>query len=97
MKINDGTGTALEILGWLGAFAACLAVFLLTGCAGPGMIDSANVDGTLRDVLDRHDAYVDTDEGLSDLERRAYLRDAQLLREVLNEARSAREGEEGQE
>lgn len=58
----------------------------LLGASCTHMISADAVDGTLRRVADRHDAYVQADPQLSDLERRADLRDTQLLRQALDTA-----------
>ncbi len=50
-------------------------------------IKPGDIKAPVAGVTGRHDAYVTDDEGLSDLERRIYLRDTKLLNELVNEAR----------
>jgi hypothetical protein len=68
---------------------AILAVTLvslacLTSCTG--MISAASVDPLIRTVSDRHDAYVNGDQSLSQVQRETYLRSTTLLRKLLDEA-----------
>jgi hypothetical protein len=68
-----------------------LSFFLLiasvVGCTGPGVIQAQAIDGSVRRVADRHDEYVQRDQFMSELERRIALRDTELLRKVLDEAK----------
>lgn len=69
-------------------FVGLLAALLLfTGCTSKGMIHVASIEGGLVKVLDRHDTYVQNDQGLSDAQRSTYLRTSQLLRKVMEEAK----------
>lgn len=65
----------------------CLAACALgVGCAPKHTINADAIDGPLYRVSDRHDAYVQNDESLSDVERSTALRDTELLRKVTDEA-----------
>lgn len=72
---------------WGRSMAVLALAGVLTSCTPPSnYIRSEAVDGPFRGVADRHDAYVNADESLDDLERRIYLRDTELLRRLLDEA-----------
>lgn len=75
------------------SIAAFLGLLVLTGCGTPGYVRADAIDGTLFRTLDRHDAYVREDESLSDLQKRTDLRDSELLRRVVTEAKQPQGGE----
>jgi len=58
----------------------------LGACAQRYSIDARAIDGVARPVLDRHDAYVLTDQDITDLQREINLRDSALVRELLDTA-----------
>lgn len=66
--------------------AACLG---LSGCGlftSAGKIDASVLKDPIEKVAARHDAYVQADESLSEIERRVYLRTTELLQELIREA-----------
>lgn len=84
-----------------------LALALLAGCTCPGYINPEALDGTLRRVIYRHQAYVLTDQNLlpdpSDdgeaaktktLQKRTMLRDGELLGQLLDAALKAKKAAE---
>lgn len=73
------------------ALAVFLSLLALTGCGTPGYVRADAIEGTLNRALDRHDAYVREDESLSDLQKRTDLRDSELLRRVVKEAKQPQE------
>lgn len=82
---------------WIGeaAFYAVLTLCLwMGGCGAPGYIKAEAIEGTLHRVIERHDHYTDRDIGLAPLERRANLRDTELLMKLLEEAQAPTEEEE---
>lgn len=52
-----------------------------------GMLSADLIDGSLRGIADRHDAYVQVDPGLTDLERKVFLRDTEIVRRILDEVK----------
>lgn len=62
-----------------------LSLVLLTGCC-TGHVSASALEDTIAPVMSRHDAYVTNDEGLTDLQKRLYLRSTTLLRKTLAEA-----------
>ena len=66
--------------------AVALLALAASSCV-QGMIRADAIAGLVEPVTDRHDAYVETDEGLADEQRRVYLRSSELLRAVVEEAR----------
>lgn len=67
----------------------CLLVLAgSSGCQGAqkGYVSVSAIEGSVRIVADRHDAYVAADTGLSESERQTRLRTTELLRQVVNEA-----------
>lgn len=67
--------------------ATALLALAATGCSQPGMVSVSAIDAPVNAVCDRHDAYVEADTSLSDLEKETYLRTTTLLRRVVEEAR----------
>lgn len=65
-----------------------LASVCLVGCAPKASINANTVAQPMRDVAARHDAYVNSDTSLSDLERSIYLRDTEILNTIIDEATS---------
>lgn len=57
----------------------------LTSCS-TNMIQVSAIANSVADISERHDAYVQADPNLSDLERDVYLRDTELLLYVIEEA-----------
>jgi len=78
-KSDKKNGTVKMIL----PFAA-LAICGLAGCSG--MIKASQVKIPMNGIMDRHDAYIEADAAMSDLQRRIYLRDSEIIRGVLDEA-----------
>lgn len=72
---------------------AATVLFLtpLAGCASKGMVHVDSIAVPMRAVAERHDAYVNADESLSDLEKRVFLRSSQILLEVIDAAEDAPE------
>lgn len=83
-----------------------LILLMLVGCGAPGYIKASAIDGTLRRVIERHDAYTDADPALDEklgkskkdkqarvLQYRTNKRDTELLLELLDEVQES-EGEE---
>ena len=66
--------------------SASLLVVLFLALGGCHMISADAVDGTLRGVIARHDAYVQKDAKLTAAQRQADLLDTQLLIADLNAA-----------
>ena len=76
------------------AFVSAILTFALSslqGCGTPGYIRAEAIDTTVRGMVERHDAYTVSDPALSDLERRVYLRDGELLLQLLDEAQAPSE------
>ena len=67
------------------AVLLCLTV-ALAGCAMPGMIRAEPLLGPTQRLVDRHDAYLEDDMGLTPLKRRANKRDGELILKALNTA-----------
>ena len=67
------------------ATVAVLAIASGGGCSTSTIRVEAIAD-PVRLVADRHDAYIQADDTLSDLERETYLRTTSLLRQVIEEA-----------
>jgi len=63
-----------------------LALLFLLGACSMNMIHVDAIAAPVADISARHDAYVQTDSNLSDLEREVYLRDTELLGLVIEEA-----------
>ena len=63
-------------------------IFLLTlaGCS-QGMVRVDAIEDLTEQVASRHDVYVNSDEALSEAQKRTYLRSTELLREVIREAK----------
>lgn len=68
-----------------------LSLILLVGCGTPGYIKASAIEDTVRNVVKRHDAYVEQDKTLKPLEKRIYKRDGLLLLEALKEAQKPTE------
>ena len=64
------------------------ALALATSCSGldPTLVSVYAIDAPTRRVCDRHDAYVNADPALDELEREIYLGTTDNLRRVLDEA-----------
>lgn len=73
---------------------AVTALLVLTGCGTPGYVRADAIEGTVRGLVQRHDAYVEADESLSDLDRRIHLRDGELLLRLIEEAQRPTEEDE---
>lgn len=65
---------------------AVLSLFL-AGCATGG-IDPEAIDGLCEKIRQRHDAYVEADESLSDFEKRTYLDSTAQLERVVQAAKA---------
>ena len=63
-----------------------LLLVTLSGCH-QGYVRAEALDGTLNPVMDRHDAYVKADEGLSEIEKEVFLNSTLLLRKTIKEAK----------
>ena len=74
----------------LNMLIACLlsiATLALGACSGPkSSVDARAMSNVATPVMDRHDAYVNADESLSEVERSTYLRSTELMRSTLEEA-----------
>jgi len=57
----------------------------LTGC-GRSMISAESIEQPVRNITERHDAYVENDDSLSDVERRTYLRSSEILNDLVDQA-----------
>lgn len=77
--------------------ALLISLVLLCGCGTPGYIRADAIDGTVKRIRQRHDFYVKADSELAPLERRANLRDTELLETALNEAKKAEDGDDNEE
>ena len=64
---------------------SALLTLSILGCSTSTIRVEAIAD-PIRLVADRHDAYIQADDTLSDLERETYLRTTSLLRQVIEEA-----------
>jgi hypothetical protein len=67
-------------------FLSVPALLSLTGCCPQKTISADAIAGPLNRVSDRHDGYAEKDPDLDEVERRIYLRDTELLRQVLEES-----------
>jgi len=73
-------GAVVAAIVWIAlALAACTTL-------QPGIQPEA-IDGLVRAVADRHDAYVTADETLDPYDRATYLRSTEILRQVLDAAK----------
>ena len=63
-----------------------LASLFLLGACNTSMIHVDAIETTVEDISERHDAYVQADPLLSDLEREVYLKDTELLLYLIEEA-----------
>lgn len=70
------------------------ALLVLTGCGTPGYVRADAIEGTVKGLVQRHDAYVGADESLSELTRRIHLRDGELLLRLIEEAQKSKEEDE---
>lgn len=77
---------------------AILVAFVLssTGCGAPGYIRADAIQGTMKRVIGRHQVYTQMDPALSDLQKRANMRDGELLDQLLDEALRAKEEDDGE-
>ena len=73
---------------------ALVLILALAGCGTPGYIRADAIESTVGHIIKRHDAYVDADPTLDDLERRIYKRDGDLLKVLFAEAKQPTEPEE---
>ncbi len=71
--------------------AVILVLLAAVGCGTPGYIKAEAIEGSVGKLIKRHDAYVDADPTLSDLERRVYKRDGDVLKVVFAEAKQPTE------
>lgn len=76
----------------LQAALAALVLLLTAGCTAPGNMPATMIEGTLRRVVKRHNAYVENDTGLTPLQKRTAKRDGTLLLRVLDEALPKEDG-----
>lgn len=70
------------------------ALIFLIGCGTPGYIRADAIEGTVTAIIDRHDAYVDNDPSLKELERRIYKRGGELIKMLIEEAQRPSEAPE---
>jgi hypothetical protein len=71
--------------------AALVLVFVMLGCGTPGYVKASAIEPTVTRIIHRHNAYVQADPAISDLERGASLRDGELILKVLAEAQKPTE------
>lgn len=82
MNRSSGGGGPTAALGFLAATA-----LLLGACAGPrDCIRASALEGTVRPVIARHDAYVEADPTLDQAAKDRYLRSTELIEKALQEA-----------
>jgi len=74
-----------------------LSLVLLTGCGTPGYIKAEAIEGTVMGLIQRHDAYVDKDDKLDDLEKRIFKRDGELLKKLFKDAKEPKKKKEKKE
>lgn len=78
-------------LGWFGLLCLALLVLALAGCGTPGYVSAEAIQPSWERIRARHDAYTKQDKALTDVKRRANLRDTELLGQVLEEAQRPKE------
>lgn len=74
---------------FFGVTIVCLALLAsnaLYGCQSKGTIVAGAIDVPMTKIMERHDAYVNADSGLTQVERDTYLRSSELMRRVLDTA-----------
>lgn len=64
-----------------------VSALTLGGCVSRGTIPAADIEPLIEVVGERHDAYVEADESLSEAQKGVALRSTALLRKVVQEAR----------
>lgn len=64
-----------------------VALLALTSCKGTGWAHVDEFGPAVELVSDRHDAYVQADQGLQDEQREAFLKTTELLRRLIRELR----------
>ena len=62
------------------------------GCSTPGMIKADAIAGSVHDVCERHDAYVNADPTLTPAQKQLRLRSSSLLVQTVDEAQAAAAG-----
>ena len=69
------------------------ALVTIVGCAPRGMIHVSEVDPLFGAIRERHDAYVEQDDRLSNEEQAIYLRSTEIFQSTLDEAKGTPDGE----